>query len=207
MSFEEGTSLSICTRTHLKLALDSLISLQNAYWKEPSEDKKTLLQSRRKRLESMGNLKPVYQMYLDEFDRIPSTLTHDDLLPFNVLCDGQKAVLIDWNDAGILPYASSLARLIAYGQQDEQALFQMSEEDKQFALNYYYDHFISRKGIAYEEYEHTMNLFLFKEYSEWIYCAYLSGDYEMEYYKIYEPKARLLAKRMGFNDAIERNHI
>ena len=145
----------------------------------------------------MDDLQYVYQMYLDEFDRIPVTLTHDDLLPFNVLCDGNKAVLLDWNEAGILPYPTALARLIAYGEENESSLFQMKEEDKQFALQYYYDHLISKKGIPYDEYMRTMKLFLFKEYSEWIYCAHLADDFEMEYYKMYEPKARKLARELG----------
>ena len=104
---------------------------------------------------------------------------------------------MDWNEAGLLPYATALARLIAYGQQEDHALFQMSEEDKQFALTYYYEQLIAEKGINYQEYLRTMDLFLFKEYSEWIYCAHLANDFEMEYYRIYEPKAREIARKLG----------
>lgn len=43
-------------------------------------------------------------------------LCHDDLLPFNVLVSEDRAVLIDWEFAGILPSPASFARLIAHGR-------------------------------------------------------------------------------------------
>lgn len=42
-----------------------------------------------------------------------------------------------------------------------------------------------------------MDLFFLKEYSEWVYCAGISGDYEMDYYKKYSEKARMLARKLG----------
>ena len=42
-----------------------------------------------------------------------------------------------------------------------------------------------------------MDLFFFKEYSEWVYCAALSGDYEMDYYKNYRLWADKLARNLG----------
>ena len=72
----------------------------------------------------------------------------------------------------------------------------MTEEDKEFALSYYYDHFIREKGIGFREYSRTMELFLLKEYAEWVYCAHKSGDLEIPYYQTYYPKARALADRL-----------
>ena len=52
--------------------------------------------------------------------------------------------------------------------------------------------------ITPQEFDRIMDLFFFKEYSEWIYCAAISGDYEMEYYKKYSQWAERLAKKLGF---------
>jgi hypothetical protein len=73
----------------------------------------------------------------------------------------------------------------------------MTREDHQFALDYYYEKLIRPRGISRAEYDRTMDLFFLKEYSEWIYCAGISGDYEMEYYKKYGKKAEDLAEKLG----------
>ena len=62
-----------------------------------------------------------YEQYLQIYSDVPRTLCHDDLLPFNVLCAKERAVIIDWEYAGILPYPTSLARLIAHCEEDESA--------------------------------------------------------------------------------------
>lgn len=54
----------------------------------------------------------------------------DDLLPFNVIVSDDRAVLIDWEYGGILPYPSSFARLIAHGEEAEDSLFHMTREDR-----------------------------------------------------------------------------
>lgn len=73
----------------------------------------------------------------------------DDLLPFNVLVAPEGARLIDWEFGGILPYPTSLARLLAHGSEDDTQLFVMQESDRQFAIDYYYTHLISQHGISY----------------------------------------------------------
>lgn len=47
--------------------------------------------------------------------------------PSMCFCSGDRAVLIDWEYALILPYPTSLARLIAHGEEDENAFFHMTQ--------------------------------------------------------------------------------
>lgn len=75
---------------------------------------------------------------------------------------------IDWEYAGILPYPTSLARLIAHGEEDESAFFFMTQKDKDYAIDYYYEHLLKEKGIDYNAYRKTLDYFLLYEYCEWI---------------------------------------
>ena len=201
MEFVPGQTLSRSTREKLTLALDALIELQNAWWQDETHADAGLgfdrcYESRQKWLPHMADLTEAFEAYLEAFCTVPRTLCNDDLLPFNVLSDGQRAVIIDWEYGGILPYPCALARLIAYGEDREDALFYMTEEDKEFALQYYYDRFIRQKGIGWETYLHTMQLFLLKEYAEWVYCAHKSGDLSIPYYKPYYDKACAMAAQL-----------
>jgi thiamine kinase-like enzyme len=118
------------------------------------------------------------------------------MLPFNVIISQNRAVILDWEYGGILPYPCALARLIAYGEEDENALFFIKRDDQIFAVDYYYENLIKGMDISYEEYIRTMKLFFFKEYSEWIYCANSSGDRSGEYYRKYSQMARALALQL-----------
>lgn len=202
MEFAQGTSMSRCSRIRLQRTLDALITSQERYWDDQAHghvgycfDKSW--PNRCKRLEYMGDLSKAYQVYLEAFRTVPRTLCNDDMLPFNVLADDERAVILDWEYAGILPYPCALARLIAFGEEEPGTLFYMTEADRQFALDYYYEKLIRSKGISRADFDRTMGLFLFKEYSEWVYCAGLSGDYEMDYYKKYSVLARDLARKLG----------
>lgn len=201
MEFIQGQTLSRCTRENLKLALDALIELQNAWWQDTAHAAVGLsfeesYSRRRKWLPHLADLAPAFEMYLESFRSVPRTLCNDDMLPFNVLVDGNRAVILDWEYGGILPYPCALARLIAYGEEREDALFYMTQADKAFALQYYYDAFIRQKGIGWEEYLRTMKLFLLKEYAEWVYCAHSSGDLQIPYYRPYYERARRLADKL-----------
>lgn len=202
MEYVRGTSMSRCTRERLVRTLDALIASQEAHWGDGAHSDvgygfEKSWPNRRKRLAYMGGLTEAYSAYLEAFSSVPRTLCNDDMLPFNVLADGERAVILDWEFAGILPYPCAIARLIAFGEEDPQAQFYMTGEDRQFALDYYYEHLIRTKGISRAEYDRTIALFLLKEYSEWVYCAGLSGDYEMDYYKKYSAMAEQLARELG----------
>lgn len=203
MEFVPGTTMSRCTREKLRLTLDALIAMQQRYWGDTAHAHvgyafDSSWPNREKRLPYMADLTDAYQAYLDAFRTVPRTLCNDDMLPINVLVNEERAVIIDWEYAGILPYPCAITRLIAFGEETTDELFQMTQDDKQFALDYYYENLVKSKLIPRSEYNRTMQLFFFKEYSEWVYCAGLSGDYEMDYYKKYYAKAKKLAVELGF---------
>lgn len=203
MEFIPGHTLSHCRREDLIPALDALIELQKKFWNRTDFsgigfDFDTCYASRKKRLPYFEDLTDCYEAYLESFRKVPRTLCNDDLLPFNVIIHENRAVFLDWEYGGILPYPCALARMIAYGEEAEDALFHMKREDQIFAVEYYYENLIKEKGISYEEYIRTMKLFFFKEYSEWIYCAGLSGDRSGEYYRKYAPLARKIAAELGY---------
>ena len=205
MEYVPGATMSRCTRQKLTLALDALIAMQEQYWNDTAHAAAgygfdSSWPNRQKRLPYMADLTDAYQAYLDAFRSVPRTLCNDDMLPINVLVDADRAVIIDWEFAGILPYPCALTRLIAFGEEGSEELFQMTGEDKKFALDYYYENLVRSKGISRAEYDRTMQLFFLKEYSEWVYCAGLSGDYEMDHYKKYYKKARELADKLGFTE-------
>ena len=193
MECVDGKDLCRADRESITKALDALIFLQEAFWNNTScaDCGHSFEKSLKGRIDR-GNylndsiLEGYYARFLEEYKRVPRTLCHDDLLPFNVLVGDDKACLIDWEYGGILPYPVSVARLIAHGEENEDALFYMSNEDKSFAIDYYFDHLIKEKGIDYKEYRQTLDLFLLYEYCEWIMLGnkYEDGDRQMlEKYK------------------------
>lgn len=203
MEYVEGQTMSRSDRHRLILTLDAIIEMQDRYWENRSLDDigygfRESLPNREKRLPWMGDLTAAYQAYLDEFRSVPRTLCNDDLLPFNVLADEHRAVIIDWEYGGILPYPSAIARLLAFGEEDPDAMFQMSREDQIFAVDYYYEKLVRSKGIPYDDYIRTLKLFFLKEYSEWVYCAASSDDFSGPYYEKYYKMAKSLAKDLGF---------
>lgn len=206
MEYVPGETLSRCDRRKLTLALDALICGQKAYWENTSladvgYSYARAFPKREGWLAYMGGLGDCYRMYLDAFSSVPQTLCNDDLLPFNVIAGADRAVILDWEYAGILPYPCAIARLLAFGEDNPNALFQMTPEDKTFALDYYYENLLKEKGIARAEYERTMQLFFFKEYCEWVYCAAKAGDFTSEYYRKYAPWAQALAQELRYAGA------
>lgn len=203
MEYFAGSSMSRCTRQRLIRTLDALIESQKRYWNSAEHGDvgysfEKSWPNRCKRLAYMGDLAPAYQAYLDTFASLPRTLCNDDLLPFNVLATEERAVILDWEYAGILPYPCALARFLAFGEERDDAMFFMTEEDRQFALDYYYAQLVQEMGISRAEFDGTMALFFFKEYSEWVYCAAISGEEDMEYAQKYGPMARKLAEDLGY---------
>lgn len=192
MEYAEGTELCKCDRKSLKLTLDALIAIQDAYWEKREYAElgfcmEKSLVGRRRRMEYLPDkqIADAYAVYLKLYESLPRTLCHDDLLPFNVLVTDEKATLIDWEVAGLLPYPSSLARLIAHGEEDANALFYMTDEDKAYAIEYYYEHLIKQKGIAYGDYRRAMDYFLLYEYCEWVYLGERYGEKSSERYQRY----------------------
>lgn len=170
MEYVAGTDLCKCERQRLTQVLDALIASQRVWWNcgddygyEPALQRRV---ARGKYLNDPA-LEAAYARFLELFRTVPRTLCHDDLLPFNVLA-GQRTVIIDWEAAGILPYPTALARLIAHGTENPEDLFYMTSEERNYAIDYYYEHLIREQGIDYEEYRKTLDYFLLFEYCEWI---------------------------------------
>ena len=188
MEYVEGVDLCKCTREGLKKAIDAIISLQNKYWEDKTYEhcgfsfEKSLV-GRISRGEYIfdDEIEAEYACFLEEYRRLPRTLCHDDLLPFNVLVSDNGATLIDWEYGGILPYPTPIARLIAHCEANETAFFYMSDDDKTFAIDYYYESFVCSKGISYPEYRRSLELFVLYEYCEWIMLGnkYKSEDRSM----------------------------
>lgn len=174
LEYSPGEDLRRCDRTRLVPALDALGAMQNEYWqREDLYDAACTLDRALEGIKNRGRylgserLEAVYEHFVQVYLQTPRSLCHDDLLPLNVLV-GERAVLIDWEYGGVLPYLSSLARLIAHGREEENAFFYLSQADKEFAIEYYYHICPQQHGISFEQYRRSLDYFLFYEYCEWI---------------------------------------
>lgn len=169
-----GENLRRCEREKLIKALDALIEMQDEFWQsEELYDSVVTLGKSLEGIENRGRylcselLERVYADFVQLYKKTPRTVCHDDLLPINLLID-ERAVLIDWEYGGVLPYPASFARLIAHGREEEGAFFYMTQEDRNYAIQYYYDKLIRKHGISTEKYRRTLDYFLFYEYCEWV---------------------------------------
>ena len=208
MEYIDGENLRNCNRTKLTFALDSLISLQRKTWENRtlenygySFDKSLFKRQNRQKNLHDPLLEKAYEKFLELYRSVPRTLCHDDLLPFNIIASHDRAVLIDWEYGGILPYPTSFARLIAHTEDAENAFFYMTREDKDFATDYYYAHLLRDKDISYTDWRNTLEYFLFYEYCEWVSVGNKYGATDSEYYKKYLPLARQQARKiMGMSN-------
>lgn len=191
-------------RENLPCVLDSLIKLQTRFLSVcesegfPYSFDRTL-ESRRRRGTYLHDedLLLAYEKYLSLYVSLPRTLCHDDLLPFNVIVSGEKAVLIDWEAAGILPYLTSVARLLAHGTEDEGDLFFLTDADREFAIRYYYDNFAYRLGVSLPDYRYALDCFLFYEYCEWVMLGNKYSSTHTERYRRYFRLAKDMAKKLN----------
>ena len=197
MEYIEGEDLCHSDRKKLTLALDSLITMQKETWGmqeidglKNSFEKSLATRKNRGKYLKAPLLEEAYEKFLELYRSTPKALCHDDLLPFNIIVAEQNAYLIDWETCGMLPYPTPFARLIAHTQEDESALFYMTDADKAFAIDYYYDKLLKEKGVLYQEWLHTLEYFLFYEYCEWVFVGNKYQETDGEYYKKYLPIAR-----------------
>lgn len=191
-----GEDLRYCTREKLQKALDALIAMQEAWWEKEgfggaafSPDKALPGRIRRGQYLGDSRLERAYGGYLKLYKQLPKTLCHDDLLPFNVLSSVDRTVLIDWEYAGMGPFLSPLARLIAHGEEGEEAFFHLRSEDRVFAIDYYYDHLVRGRGISFADYRMALDYFLLYEYCEWIMLGNRYGSTDSERYIRYRALA------------------
>lgn len=203
MEYFRGQELLRCDRQSLTAALDVLIALQERFWERRDLQGagwsfEEGWQSAQKRGKYLGDpeLERAYVGFLELYADLPRTLCHDDLLPFNVLVSEDGAAIIDWEYAGILPYPASLIRLLAHGEETEGAFFYMREEDKDFAIDYYYERLVAGKGISYGEYRRAVDYFLLYEYCEWIMLGNKYDHADPVRFQKYLAKAREHVKQL-----------
>ncbi|MBO4501668.1 MAG: aminoglycoside phosphotransferase family protein, partial [Clostridia bacterium] len=203
LSCERGESLLSPDRDSVRAAVDTLAGIQDLFWGDTSHSGDGItfeksLASRTERGKYLGDeaLEKCYARFLELYSRLPRTLCHDDLLPYNVLYDGERAVIVDWEYAGILPYPSSFARFIAHCREGEDELFRMRDADKEFAKAYYYERFVKEKGIDEREYRRDLDYFIFYEYCEWIMLMNKYPDSDKTRGEKYYKLAKELALRL-----------
>ena len=198
----EGSNLQRCTLSGLEAAVDSLSLMQNEFWENQRLSHKGLsfeesFAQRKKRRDYLCSalLEKYYDEYLFLYERLPRTLCHDDLLPFNILVAKNRAVMIDWEVGGILPYPVSFARLIAHGRTHGD-LFRMTPKQRAFAVRRYYDRVAARHGIGRAQFDRAIALFVFAESCEWVYIGNRFGKEDCKFYPRYFRTALQAARRL-----------
>lgn len=195
-----GETLLRCSRDKIKSALDALIGIQNKFWNVPEDEyfEESFL-SRKSRGDYLcdAETEKAYEKFLKRYSMIQKTFCHDDLLPFNVLSNGEKAVIIDWEYAGVIPYLSSFARLIAHVSSDENEFFFMEDSDREWAVEYYYSNFVEEKGIGYNDFADDLDLFLLYEYCEWVMIGNKYDDAKDDRFYYYSDLARKQAEKIN----------
>lgn len=202
MEFIPGHNLMKCTRDALRRTLNSLIAMQKSHWMHQdsinSYEARFISRKNRQNYLPDVRLQLAYDAYLSAYETMPRTLCHDDLLPFNVIVSEETAVLIDWEVGGILPYLTPFARLIAHTDENENALFCMKNADKEWAIEYYFQHFAADFGVSRSQFLHDLDLFLFYEFCEWVYVGNRYKDTDNTRYQTYLHKALQQAEKLGF---------
>lgn len=201
MEYISGHDLKRCTRGDLELALDAIIAMQKEFWMPRNLNGysfKGCFEQRQNRRDYLRDplLEKTYDAYLEGFSAMPKSLCHDDLLPFNVIVSDDRAVLIDWEVLGVLPYPTMVARLLAHGEQNENAFFYLKQEDRDWAIEYYFQKFASEMDIARDRFDQDMRLCFFYEYCEWVYVGNKYGTTDTERFKTYYNKARKCAQEL-----------
>ena len=174
LEFVEGHNLMQATRNDLGRVLDAMIRMQDMFWGSKQRVGEPFPAALQSCLNRKAYLKET--VLIDAFTRfeamyraLPRTLCHNDFLPFNVIVGTERTAFIDWEYCGILPYPVMLARLLAHTSEHGETPFFMTQQDRDFAIETYYDRLIRKKGISRADYLAAMNAFLFYESLEWVY--------------------------------------
>ena len=66
----------------------------------------------------------------------------------------------------------------------------MTQADKDYAAEYYFEHLLKGKGIDYNDYRRTLDYFLLYEYCEWIMLGVKYNETGSERFQKYYAKAK-----------------
>lgn len=146
MNYVEGDDLKNATDDGILATAESLAKVMNAYpmgrgyEKERYERYLRRLERRAGCLKEEPKLAAAFSLFFDRQKEIPLTLSNGDLLPINVLYDGKRATIIDWEFGGFMPYALDIARFVAHGTPSgEVTSFRMSVCQKKLFIDSVYD--------------------------------------------------------------------
>ena len=202
MDYVTGDDLKLPSDDAIREAAKSLAAIMNAYPMDrgySAERYDRYLRRLEKRAGYLLNepeLKQAFNIFFERQKEIPLTLSNGDLLPINILYDGEKATIIDWEFGGFMPYALDIARLIAHATPDgEVTSFHMSDEQKGMFVDLVYD-MLSVKPTR-EIYDRDILLARFNECIE-ILEYYLNDPSVVRdaVFELYYPTAHRLAKEI-----------
>ena len=194
LEYIEGTDLRNGSLDKNIIGLDTIIEVQKAYLNKEIELSDTFeneLNRINKRFDYLldESLKNKYNEFIKVYKTSIKTVCHNDLLPFNMIIFNDKAYLIDLENMGYLPYLSMFSRFIAHYKEEKGYLFYLEEDIKQELIRYYYNNFVKLLNIGYEDFLYDLELFLFFEYTEWIYVYNKFNLKKDERYYYYLSKA------------------
>lgn len=152
MEFAEGTDARGCTEEEGERVGKALAQIQSHYLtagghteKTDSYFKRCIFDRFQKIKEYYPDSEAVFSYVEHRFFEAPQTLIHDDLLPINVLLNGEKLWFIDWEYAEILPYFLDLARFAFVYDKSEN--FFISQESAMAFLQCYYEKMQENPGF------------------------------------------------------------
>ena len=202
LEFIDGTDLLRPTKPRLLSAVRAISAMQNDFWQDDALAGRgyTFLQSfptekRAGHISALRYWKSGMMSIWRPTSVCRGRCVHDDLLPFNLLIDGSRAVLIDWEAGGILPYPVCIARLTAHGR-SHGAFFRMTPEQRRYAAEAYYALALRPHGIGMTPLSRALSLFLFSESCEWVVIGNRYGKEECSYYLPYLRTANRMARAL-----------
>ena len=205
MNYVEGDDLKDPTDAAVCEAAKSLVAVMNAYpmGREYERDRyETYLRRLERRAECLKDepeLARAFALFFERQKEIPLTLSNGDLLPINVLYDGKRATIIDWEFGGFMPYALDIARFIAHSTPNgEVTSFRMSDAQKKLFSQLVYEGLSVKPAKAV--YERDLLLARFNECVEIL--EYYLNDPEAVRDRVFDhyyPMAKMLANEITAN--------
>lgn len=197
--FVSGDDLKTATDDGILAAAKSLAEIMNAYpmgRDYDGERYQRYLRRLEKRAGCLGEepeLARAFKLFFERQKEIPLTLSNSDLLPINVLYDGKRATIIDWEFGGFMPYDLDIVRFVAHGCTNGATPFYMTDEQKRLFTDTVYALLTVKPDR--ERYESDLVLAEFNEYIEIL--EYYLGDKTVPRegtFEHYYPRALALAR-------------